>query len=126
MDKKKALMKAKTALRKKMSIRKKVNGTTERPRMCVNKTLKNISVQVIDDSTGKTVCGVSTLSASVKSQVKTETRKNIDAAKIVGVEIAKLAIDKGVKKVVFDRAGKKYHGVVKAVADSARETGLEF
>ncbi|MBF0493938.1 MAG: 50S ribosomal protein L18 [Candidatus Omnitrophica bacterium] len=114
------------AERRKTSIRKKVSGTAERPRMCVNKSLKNIYVQIIDDVQGKTLCGMNTLSSAVKEKIKTVTRKNTASAVALGEGIAKLAAAKGIKKVVFDRAGYKYHGVVKALADSARKNGLQF
>lgn len=110
--------------RRKKSIRKKISGTQERPRMTVHKSNKNIYVQVIDDIEGKTICGASTLIPALKS--KAGTRKNLNFATSLGEEIAKFAQEKGVKKVVFDRAGYKYHGVVKAVADAARKKGLEF
>ena len=110
--------------RRKRSIRKKISGTSERPRMTVHKSNKNIFVQIIDDIEGKTICGVSTLIPAFKS--KADTRKNLNFAVSIGEEIAKAAQEKGVKKVVFDRAGYKYHGVVKAVADAARKNGLEF
>lgn len=109
--------------RRKKSIRKKVTGTLERPRMVVHKSNKNLYVQVIDDVDGKTLCGASTL---VSAKGKAETKANINFATSLGEEIAKTAQGKGVKKVVFDRAGYKYHGVIKAVADAARKNGLEF
>ena len=110
--------------RRKRSIRKKISGTPERPRMTVHKSNRNIYVQIIDDVEGKTICGVSTLIPALKG--KAETRKNVNFAASIGEELAKSAQEKGVKKVVFDRAGYKYHGVVKAVADAARKNGLEF
>ena len=109
--------------RRKKSIRKKVMGTQERPRMSVHKSNKNIYVQIVDDVEGKTLCGAST---KVKDSKKAETKKNTNFASALGEKIAKTAIEKGVKKVVLDRGGYKYHGVVKAVADAARKTGLEF
>jgi large subunit ribosomal protein L18 len=102
-------------------IRRKVTGTTERPRLAVFRSLKNIYAQVIDDSTGKTIAAAS--SRDKDSSVK---GANAAAAKAVGALIAKKAKDKGVTRVVFDRGGYLYHGNVKALADAARENGLEF
>ncbi len=112
--------------RRKKSIRKKIAGTTERPRMCVHKTNRNISVQVIDDVEGKTLCGTSTQSSALRGKEASETYSNVNSAEKVGEAIAKAATEKGIKKVVFDRAGHKYHGVIKALADAARKNGLEF
>jgi len=112
--------------RRKRSIRKKVNGTNERPRMCFSKSLHNLGVQIIDDFDGKTLCGISTQSKSVKDKIKSATKKNMNAATVLGEEVAKLALPKGIKKVVFDRSGYRYHGVVKTFADAARKNGLEF
>jgi large subunit ribosomal protein L18 len=108
------------------SIRKKVAGTSERPRLCLNKSLKNIYAQIIDDTQGKTLCGLSTKSKDIETTVKGETRKSVVAGTSLGVALAKLAVAKGIKKVVFDRTGRRYHGVVKAFADAARKGGLEF
>ena len=91
--------------------------------MCVHKTNKNLYVQIIDDIEGKTLCGASTMKSKVSDA---KTRANIIFAGTLGQEIAKIAVEKGIKKVVFDRAGYRYHGVVKAIADAARENGLEF
>ncbi|MFH1797834.1 MAG: 50S ribosomal protein L18 [Candidatus Omnitrophota bacterium] len=112
--------------RRRKTVRKKVFGTIGRPRMCVHKSNKNIVVQIIDDTEGKTLCGVSTISVDLEKDKTQKTRANIEYAKILGAEVAKKAVGKGVTKVVFDRAGYKYHGVVRAVADAARENGLEF
>ena len=121
MDKKIVRMK-----RRKKSIRKKVSGTAERPRMAVHKTNRNIYVQVIDDIQGKTICGASTSAKAEKTKGGTYTKKNVNFASALGEKVAKEAMDKGVKKVVMDRSGYKYHGVVKAVAEAARKKGLEF
>jgi len=110
--------------RRKKSIRKRISGTSEKPRLCIHKSLKNLYAQVVDDVDGKTLCGLSTCSKAIKT--KGVSRKNIDAANMLGEEIAKIAVTKGLKKVVFDRSGYKYHGVVKAFADTARKNGLEF
>ncbi|MEA3489924.1 MAG: 50S ribosomal protein L18 [Candidatus Omnitrophota bacterium] len=113
--------------RRKRSIRKRISGTSEQPRMSVHKSNKNIYVQVIDDVEGKTICGVSTKKLSA-SWVKTEsgTRKNMKFASALGEEIAKVAGKKGIKKVAFDRGGYRYHGTIKALANAAREHGLKF
>jgi large subunit ribosomal protein L18 len=103
-------------------IRSKVSGTSERPRLAVKKSLKHIYVQVIDDAAGKTIVAASTRDKD--SGVKGGSNKA--AAKAVGALIAKKAKDKGVKRVVFDRGGYQYHGNIKALADAARENGLEF
>ena len=105
-------------------IRKKVVGTTDRPRLSVRRSLSNIYVQLIDDSKGATIASASSLEASVKDAK--QHKGNVKTAKEVGALIAKKAIEKGVKKVVFDRSGYLYHGRVKALADAAREAGLEF
>lgn len=118
--------KLKRMARRKRSVRKKVSGTTERPRMALHRSNKNMYVQVIDDLAGKTICGVSTKTIAAKSGEKKSTNKNIKNAEVLGGKIAKAAIEKGVKKVVFDRAGYKYHGNVKALAEGARKAGLEF
>jgi len=112
--------------RRRKSIRKRITGTGERPRMRINKSLNNIYVQIINDFENKTICGLSTNSQAVKDKISAVCRKNTSAATVLGKELAQLAASKGVKKVVFDRAGYKYHGVVKALAESARENGLEF
>jgi large subunit ribosomal protein L18 len=101
-------------------IRRKLAGTSERPRLSVHRSLNHIYVQVIDDQTGETVASASTIA------LKSKTGGNIAAAKEIGKTIAEKAKEKGVKKVVFDRGGYLYHGRVKALADAAREAGLEF
>jgi large subunit ribosomal protein L18 len=103
-------------------IRRKLQGTTERPRLNVYRSLNHIYAQVIDDSKGVTIVSVST--ASKASKIK--TGGNLAAAKEIGKSIAELAKAKGVSKVVFDRGGYLYHGRIKALADSAREAGLQF
>jgi len=107
--------------RMKVRIRRKVHGTADRPRLAVFRSLKYIYAQVIDDASGKTI-------ASASSREKDSGAKgaNAAAAKAVGALIAKKAQDKGVKHVVFDRGGYVYHGNIKALADAARENGLEF
>jgi large subunit ribosomal protein L18 len=105
-------------------IRKKVSGVAERPRLCVFRSLNNIYAQIIDDTKGATLAAASTLDKEIKAQ---EGHKgNIEAAKKVGVLLAKKAAEAGVKKVVFDRSGYRYHGSIKALAEASREGGLEF
>ncbi|MGB8261413.1 MAG: 50S ribosomal protein L18 [Terracidiphilus sp.] len=99
-------------------IRQKLAGTAERPRLNVYRSLNNIYAQVIDDQKGETLCSAST--------IKLKTGGNIAAAKEIGKTVAELAVAKGVKRVVFDRGGYLYHGRIKALADAAREAGLEF
>ena len=102
-------------------IRSKVTGTAERPRLAVFRSVAHIYAQVIDDSAGKTLVSAS----SVDKDGKTNGG-NIAAAKAIGKLVAQRAQDKGIKSVVFDRGGYQYHGRVKALADAAREAGLEF
>ena len=101
-------------------IRRKLSGTTERPRLNVYRSLNHIYAQVIDDSKGLTLASASTMA------LKLTTGGNVAAAKEVGKKVAEEAVAKGVKKVVFDRGGYLYHGRIKALADAAREAGLEF
>jgi len=105
-------------------IRKKVTGTTERPRLNVFRSNANIYAQVIDDMKGVTIASASTLDGELKGGLKSAS--NIEAAKAVGAAVAKKALDKGIKEVVFDRGGFIYHGRIKALAESAREAGLNF
>jgi len=101
-------------------IRGRVSGTAERPRLAVSRSNKQISAQIIDDVAGRTLCASSSLGMTdVKGQ-------NIDGAKVVGADVAKRALEAGIKKVSFDRGGFRYHGRVQALADAAREAGLEF
>jgi len=106
-------------------IRKKMQGTSERPRLNVYRSLNHIYVQVIDDLHGKTLVSASSAEGA-KSEGKKATGGNVAAAKAVGKTIAERAKAKGVTKVVFDRGGYIYHGRVKALADAAREAGLQF
>ena len=112
-------------LRRKKRVRKKVFGTSERPRLSVYRSLKHIYAQVIDDTKGITLAAASTLDPALREQLK-EIKGKIEAARLVGKLVAERALEKGIKKVVFDRGGFKYHGRVKALADGAREAGLEF
>jgi large subunit ribosomal protein L18 len=101
-------------------IRQKLSGTSERPRLNVYRSLNHIYAQVVDDQKGETLVSASTLALKLK------TGGNVAAAKEIGKAIADRAKEKGIKKVVFDRGGFLYHGRIKAVADAAREAGLEF
>ena len=101
-------------------VRKRISGTPDRPRLTVFKSLKHVSAQIIDDTAGNTLAAASTLEKELNAP------GNKDGAKIVGQAIAERAKKKGIKVVVFDRAGFKYHGVVASLADGAREAGLEF
>ena len=105
-----------------MRVRKKVSGSKERPRLAVFRSSKHIYAQVIDDIAASTIASASTLEAEGKSNGSSK----IESAKIIGGLIATRAISKGIKSIVFDRGGFKYHGRVKAMADAAREAGLKF
>lgn len=105
-------------------IRKKVAGTSDRPRLVVHRGAKNITAQVIDDSKGITLAAASSFDKTLSS--KLENGGNIEAAKAVGEKIAKLAKEKSINRVVFDRGGYIFHGRVKALAESARQKGLQF
>jgi large subunit ribosomal protein L18 len=105
-------------------MRNKIQGTPERPRLNVFRSSSNIFVQVIDDTKGVTIAAASTLDNEIKEKVSGLNKT--EAAKIVGQEIAKKSIDKGIEAVVFDRGGYLYHGRVKSLADGARESGLKF
>jgi large subunit ribosomal protein L18 len=106
-------------LKNRARIRKKVDGAADRPRLTVYRSGRHIYAQIIDDAAGKTLVAYSTLEGEIKT-------KNRDSAKKVGAEIAKRALDKKIKSVVFDRSGYVFHGRIKAVADGAREAGLSF
>ena len=105
-------------------VRTKVSGTTERPRLCVYRSVGHIYTQVIDDSNGKTLASASSVDKETKKGLK--GGGNVASAKVIGKAIAERAKAAGVSKVVFDRGGYKYHGRVKALADAAREAGLQF
>ena len=110
------------AIRKRVHfrIRQKLEGTAARPRLNVYRSLNHIYAQVIDDAKGVTLISASTIADKIK------TGGNVAAAKEVGKLVAERAVEKGIKKVVFDRGGYLYHGRIKALADAAREAGLEF
>ncbi len=101
-------------------IRRKLSGTGERPRLNVYRSLNHIYAQVIDDQKGETLVSASTMALKIK------TGGNIAAAREIGKAVAEVAVKQGIKKVVFDRGGYLYHGRIKALADAAREAGLEF
>ena len=105
-------------------VRKDVFGTPERPRLCVYRSLKNISAQIIDDVNGKTLVAASSLEKELKAELAYGGNK--DAAKAVGAAVAKKALAAGIECVCFDRGGYLYHGRVKELADGAREAGLKF
>ena len=105
-------------------VRKKISGTAERPRLCVYRSTNHIYAQVIDDVKGNTLCSASTMSKEVAAQIADVTKT--EASKIVGAAVAKKALELGIKQVVFDRGGYLYTGRVQALADGAREAGLEF
>ena len=105
-------------------IRKVIAGTSLRPRLCVHRSLKNMSAQVVDDSTGKILFGKSTLAKDIRSKI--QNGGNINAAAVLGELLAVEAVKKGIKQVAFDRGGYLYHGRIKAFAEAARKSGLEF
>ena len=107
-------------VRRHARVRAKISGTAETPRLCVYRSNKNIEAQLIDDVKGVTLVSSSSMS------LKLENGSNIEAAAKVGKDIAEKAVAKGLKKVVFDRSGYIYHGRIKALAEAAREAGLEF
>lgn len=110
-------------MRRKKSIRKKISGTTERPRLNIFRSARHIYAQIVDDSEGVTLAAASTLSEELEGKGYTG---NVAAARLVGALIAQKALEKNIKQVVFDRNGFLYHGRVKALADAAREAGLDF
>ena len=107
--------------RRHIRVRRKVSGTAERPRLCVYRSNSNLYVQIIDDVAGNTLVSASTLDKEIKTK-----HANKEAAKEVGALIAKKALSKKIDTVVFDRGGYIYHGVVKELAEAAREGGLKF
>jgi large subunit ribosomal protein L18 len=111
-------------LHRKTRIRKKVSGTPERPRLTVFRSAKHIYAQVVDDTKGTTLLTISTLSKDLRTDAGDKAKT--DAAKLIGTAVAKACKSKGIEKVVFDRNGYLYHGRIKALADAAREAGLDF
>ena len=107
--------------RRHIRVRRKISGTSECPRLCVYRSNSNIYAQIIDDVKGETIVSASTLDKAAKTK-----KSHKEAAKEVGTLIAKRAIEKNIKNVVYDRGGYIYHGIVKELAEAAREAGLEF
>lgn len=112
--------KTRSRVRRHLRVRKKITGSTERPRLVVNRSARHLSVQIVDDSAGRTLASASTMDESIRGAEGDKTAK----AKLVGTLIAERARDAGISAVVFDRGGYQYHGRVAALADSAREAGL--
>ena len=115
---------SKVRAKKHMRIRNRFSGTAERPRLAVFRSNSHVYAQVIDDVNGKTLVSASTLEKDIKAELK--NTDDIEAASKIGDVVAKRALEKGIKTVVFDRGGYIYHGKVQALADAAREAGLEF
>ena len=111
-------------VKKHMKIRNRFAGTAERPRLAVFRSNNHMYAQIIDDTVGKTLVAASTLEKDVKAEL--EKTNNVDAAAYLGTVIAKRALEKGIKAVVFDRGGYIYQGKIAALAEAAREAGLEF
>lgn len=120
----KAKEKREARLSRHLRVRKKVKGTPERPRLVVYRSLEHIYAQVIDDTVGHTLVSASTIDGEVRKLLG--GKKKTEEAQIVGRVVAERAKSAGIQQVVFDRGGNKYHGRVKALADAAREAGLEF
>lgn len=114
----------KVRVKKHMRIRNRFSGTAERPRLAVFRSNNHMYAQIIDDTVGHTLVSASTLEKEIKAEL--EKTNNVEAAAYLGTVIAKRAIEKGIKEVVFDRGGFIYQGKVAALADAAREAGLEF
>ena len=115
---------SKIRAKKHYKLRNRINGTSERPRLSVFRSNDHMYAQIIDDTVGNTLVSASTLEKDVKAEL--EKTNNVEAAAKLGTVIAKKALDKGINTVVFDRGGFIYQGKVKALADAAREAGLEF
>ena len=111
-------------IRRHARVRRKVQGTTERPRLCVFRSLNHIYAQVIDDGIGHTLVTASTMDPDIR--VDLEGKNKTARSGLVGTLVAKRALDKGITQVAFDRGGRRYHGRVKALAEAAREQGLKF
>jgi large subunit ribosomal protein L18 len=110
--------------RRHLRIRKRIMGTTERPRLAIYRSNQHIYAQIIDDQKGVTLTSASTLEQDVRKTGN--TANNIETARVIGERIAKKAVEAGISQVVFDRGGNKYHGRVAALAEAARENGLQF
>lgn len=111
-------------IKRRQRIRKRVKGTSGRPRLCVFRSAKHIYAQIIDDSSGLTLVSASSTEADIRKQDTFESK--VDMATFIGKQVGERAQGKGIKQVVFDRNGFLYHGRVKAVSEGARESGLEF
>ena len=111
-------------VKKHMKVRNRLSGTAERPRLAVFRSNNHMYAQIIDDTVGKTLVSASTLDKDVKAEL--EKTNNVEAATVVGTVVAKKALEKGITTVVYDRGGFVYEGKVKALAEAAREAGLEF
>ncbi len=120
-----SVSKAERRLRRQSRVRKKIRGSSEMPRLCVSRSNKHVYAQIIDDTVGGTLVEASSLSKDFHSEPGVQGG-NIKGAALVGGAIAKRALEKGIKKVVFDRNGFLYHGRVKALSEAARAAGLEF
>lgn len=120
-----AVSRTETRSRRKKRVRKKIKGSTEKPRLCVFRSSKHIYAQIIDDSKGRTLVGVSSLSKGLVPKIG-KNGGNKRGATLVGAAVADVALKKKIKRVVFDRNGFLYHGRVKALSEAAREHGLEF
>lgn len=120
----KAKVKRESRIRRHVRVRRKVSGTAERPRLAVYRSLEHIYAQVIDDTVGRTLVSASTVDREIRKAIAGKPKR--DEAKIVGQYIAQRAKAAGVTQVVFDRGGHQYHGRIKALADGAREAGLDF
>lgn len=118
------IVKEQARKRRHVRLRKKVSGSTGRPRLCVHKSLNHIYAQIIDDTKGRTIVAASTLDKDVKAE--SGHKGNVAMAKKIGQLLATRAAQAGIKQIVFDRGGYKYHGRIKALAEGAREGGLEF
>lgn len=117
-----SLSKNQQRLKRKVRIRKKISGTADRPRMCVFRSLKNVYVQVIDDVSGVTLVGVS----SQNKEIKAKQLNGVKLAAHIGDVVGQKCVEKNITEIVFDKSGYKYHGRVKAVAESARKQGIKF
>jgi len=118
------LTKADARRRRRLSIRKKISGTPERPRLCAHRSIKHIYAQIIDDTTGRALASISSLSPEAKKSGA--SGNNVASARIVGEVLAEKASGLGIESVVFDRGGFLFHGRIKALADGARAKGLKF
>lgn len=116
--------KNKARLKRHLRVRKKISGTAQRPRLNIFRSSKHMYAQIIDDVNGTTLVAASTVDKDLRDKV--QNGGNVESARKVGELVAKRAIEKGIKSVVFDRSGYLYHGRVQALADAAREAGLEF